>query len=116
LEKNYFCPLEITLEVLGPKWRIVVLWWIKQDIRRFSDLKAVIPGISDQELTRQLRALEKSGIILRRRYQERPPRVEYSLTELGRSLDPVMESICKWGLKQAKGKEFIYTKVLDSMK
>jgi len=116
LKKSYFCPLEITLEALGPKWRIVILWWIKQDIRRFSDLKAVIPSISDQELTRQLRALEHSGIITRQRYQERPPRVEYSVTKLGKSLDPVMDSICNWGIKQAKGMEFGYKKVLDSMK
>jgi DNA-binding HxlR family transcriptional regulator len=116
LKKSYFCPLEVTLEALGPKWRIVILWWIKQDIRRFSDLKAVIPGISDQELTRQLRALEHSGIIMRQRYQERPPRVEYSVTKLGKSLDPVMESICNWGLQQAKGMEFGYKKVLESMK
>ncbi len=102
--------------MLGPRWRITVLWWIKQDIRRFSDLKAVIPGISDQELTRQLRALEQSGIIERQRYQERPPRVEYALTELGKSLDPVLESICKWGLTQANGREFGYKKVLESMK
>jgi DNA-binding HxlR family transcriptional regulator len=116
LKKSYFCPIELTLDVLGPKWRIVLLWWIKQDIRRFSDLKAVIPGISDQELTRQIRALEQSGIITRQRYQERPPRVEYSLTELGRSLDPVIEAICHWGIKQGTGREFGYKKVLDSMK
>jgi DNA-binding HxlR family transcriptional regulator len=116
LKKSYFCPLELTLEVLGPKWRIIIFWWIKQEIKRFSDLKAVIPGISDQELTRQLRALEQSGVIVRHRYQERPPRVEYSISELGKSLYPVMNSICDWGVEHANGTEFGYKKMLDSLK
>ncbi|MBC7998805.1 MAG: helix-turn-helix transcriptional regulator [Leptolyngbya sp.] len=115
MKKSYFCPLERTLEVLGPKWRIVILWWIKQDVRRFSDLKVVIPGISDQELTRQLRSLEHHGIIMRRRYQERPPRVEYSITTLGKSLDPVIDSICDWGLTNSNGIEFGYKKALESL-
>jgi DNA-binding HxlR family transcriptional regulator len=94
------CPAEATLNVIGGRWKIPILWHLSEGTRRFSELQRSMPGITQKMLTQQLREMEKDGIVHRRVYPQVPPKVEYSLTTLGRSLEPVVESMCKWGSRQ----------------
>jgi DNA-binding HxlR family transcriptional regulator len=91
------CTLSTTLNVLGGKWKALILWHLIDKTRRFSELKNLIPNITQKMLTQQLRELEADGLILRRVYAEVPPRVEYSLTDYGRTLVPVLEAMAQWG-------------------
>jgi DNA-binding HxlR family transcriptional regulator len=111
---KYHCPVEVTLEAIGGKWRCVILWWLRQESKRFSELKELIPGISQKILTQQLRELETHGLIRRDVYQEKPPRVEYSLTPLGESVRPITDLMCEWGKKRMPGYEFDYMKNADT--
>jgi DNA-binding HxlR family transcriptional regulator/CheY-like chemotaxis protein len=97
LEAQYNCPVEVTIKVLGGKWKCVILWWLRRDPKRFSELKWLIPEITSKVLTRQLRELEADRLICRETFREAPPRVEYSLTEYGRSVRPITELMCDWG-------------------
>jgi DNA-binding HxlR family transcriptional regulator len=96
------CPVEATLGVIGGKWKVVILWWLREGVQRFGELKRRIPGVTQKMLTQQLRELEADGIVNRKVYPQVPPRVEYSLTEYGRTLRPIMELMCAWGKKHAK--------------
>lgn len=89
--------VQTTLKVLGGKWKILILWHLKDETRRFSELKRLIPEITEKMLMQQLRELEKDGIVNRNVYSEVPPRVEYSFTEYGLSLKPVLQVLCNWG-------------------
>ena len=97
--KTYSCPVEATLDVIGGKWKPIILWMLRNRVMRFSELQKVIPEVNSKTLTKQLRELEKDGIILRTMYPEIPPRVEYSITEFGRSLVPIVQALCSWGAK-----------------
>jgi len=97
--KRVHCPVEITLEVLGGKWKTVILWYLGQGTRRFLELQRLIPGITRKMLTQQLRDLERDGTVRRRVYDQVPPKVEYTLSTHGRTLRPVLHELCKWGLK-----------------
>lgn len=92
------CPVEWTLEVLGGKWKCVILWHLLKRVRRFGELHKLIPGATQKVLTAQLRQLEREGLIERKVYAQIPPKVEYSITPYGHSLSPVLESMCKWGV------------------
>jgi DNA-binding HxlR family transcriptional regulator len=94
---EYHCPIEATLDVIGGKWKVVILFWLRDDIRRFSDLRRRIPGISERMLIHQLRELEADGIVDRKLFPEVPPKVEYSLTDYGRTLRPITDLMCNWG-------------------
>jgi DNA-binding HxlR family transcriptional regulator len=94
---HYQCPVEATLEVIGGKWKPIILWHLRVEKLRFSGLQQSMQGISPKMLTKQLRELEEDGLILREVYPEIPPKVEYSLTELGRTVLPVLDALCKWG-------------------
>lgn len=94
---DYNCPVEITLEVIGGKWKCVIIWWLRRDCKRFGELKLLIPEISQKVLTQQLRELERDGVIRRETFREVPPRVEYSLTSYGETLRPITELMCEWG-------------------
>lgn len=89
--------VQATLKVLGGKWKILILWHLKDQTRRFSELKRLMPEISEKMLIQQLRELESDLIVNRAVYSEVPPRVEYSFTPYGRSLEPVLSSLCNWG-------------------
>lgn len=91
------CPVETTLTLIGDKWKVLILRDLMPGTKHFGELKKSIGGVSQKVLTAQLRAMEKSGLVTRTVYPEVPPRVEYSLTELGRSLKPILDAMQSWG-------------------
>jgi len=91
------CPVTATLELIGGKWKTIILYSLTTGTRRFGEIAVRIPDISRKVLTEQLKELEADGLILRKQYKEIPPRVEYSLTELGKSLSPVFRELEIWG-------------------
>ena len=97
-DRPYGCSVEATLSVIGGRWKPVIIFNLLQnDVLRFSQLKKKIEGITQRMLTNQLRELEKDKIVMRKVYAEVPPRVEYSLTDYGRTLEPIMISMRDWG-------------------
>jgi DNA-binding HxlR family transcriptional regulator len=98
----FHCPVEATLDVIGGKWKVVILFWLKAGTHRFGELRRKIPGVSERMLTQQLRELEEHGIVHREVYAVVPPRVEYSLTDYGRTLGPITELMCAWGKKHLR--------------
>ena len=95
--KAYNCPVEATLDVIGGKWKPLILWWLHQRTYRFAELRRLIPGITEKVLTQHLRELEADGIVDRCVFATIPPKVEYSLTEYGSSLERALKAICEWG-------------------
>jgi DNA-binding HxlR family transcriptional regulator len=96
--KTYHCAMDITMDYIGGKWKTVVLWYLRYETLRFAELKKKIPDITEKMLSIQLKALEESDLIKREVFGEKPPiRVEYSLTEFGKTLIPVLNAIAKWG-------------------
>ena len=91
------CPVETTLMLIGDKWKVLILRGLIPGTKRFGELKKSIGGVSQKVLTAQLRDLEEKGLIQRTVYAEVPPRVEYSLTELGKSLSPILGAMRIWG-------------------
>ncbi len=100
-EKKYRCGLEASLDVIGGKWKVLILWHLGET-RRFGELRRLVVGISEKMLIQQLRELESAGIVARKDFQEVPPRVEYSLKPFGKSLKVALEPLCDWGKKHMK--------------
>ncbi len=96
------CPVTVTQNVLMGKWKLAILWIVGQKTRRFNELQRLMPNISRGVLTQQLRELERDGLVNREVYREVPPKVEYSLTGLGKSFIPVMMQIMEWGVGYIK--------------
>ena len=95
---NYRCEIEVTLEILSGKWKSLLLWNLgNHEVIRFNEFKHIIPEISQKMLTQQLRDLEKNNIVHREIYNQVPPMVEYSLTETGQKLLPILEAMDIWG-------------------
>ena len=95
--KAVSCPVETTLRVIEGKWKVLVLHHLLKEVRRFNELHRLLVGVSPRTLAKQLRELERDGILRRKVYSEIPPRVEYSLTALGMSLEPVLHAMDAWG-------------------
>jgi DNA-binding HxlR family transcriptional regulator len=93
----FHCALDVSMRFIGGKWKTVVLWYLRNEKKRFSELKKLIPDITEKMLSLQLKALEEDGIVSRTVYAEVPPRVEYALTDFGKSMLPMVEEIAKWG-------------------
>lgn len=94
---NYSCPIEATLALIGGKYKTLILWHLKDTILRFNELKKLIPKATPKMLTQQLRELESDGLIIRVVYPVVPPKVEYSLSDFGKSIIPFLDSMCDWG-------------------
>ncbi|QEY26409.1 winged helix-turn-helix transcriptional regulator [Neisseria zalophi] len=95
------CPVVSTLDIIGGKWKVLILYHLSVETRRFNELQRLMPPVTQRMLTLQLRELEKDGIVHREVYPQVPPKVEYSLTELGLTLMPVIRTIYKWGEEYA---------------
>lgn len=91
------CPVETTLMLIGDKWKVLILRDLMPGTKRFGELKKSIGSVSQKVLTAQLRDMEEKGLVSRTVYAEVPPRVEYSLTELGKSLSPILDAMREWG-------------------
>ena len=91
------CPVETTLMLIGDKWKVLILRDLLPGTKRFGELKKSIGGVSQKVLTAQLRDMEQNGLLTRTVYAEVPPRVEYTLTELGQSLKPILDAMSDWG-------------------
>ncbi len=98
-EEKHRCPVELTLKIIGGRWKVIIIHQLMDGKRRFCELHRAIDGITQKMLTQQLRELERDGIVHRKVYPEVPPKVEYSLTSLGKSLKPILEAMHRWGLK-----------------
>jgi DNA-binding HxlR family transcriptional regulator len=104
----YHCAMDITMDYVGGKWKTVVLWYLKNGTLRFAELKKLIPDITEKMLSIQLKKLEDSGLIKRKVFGTKPPiRVEYSLTEFGKTLIPAINAIAKWGRDLGESKGFV---------
>ena len=94
---GYNCPVEATIQLIGGKYKAVILWHLMGKTLRYSELHKRMPKATDKMLAQQLRELEKDGLINRKVYPVIPPKTEYSLTDFGKSLTPILDELCKWG-------------------
>ncbi len=105
----YPCTVSLAMDLVGGKWKVVILYHLKDGDKRYSELRKALPGITEMTLSLQLKQLEEDGLLLRQVYGEKPPiKVVYSLTELGQSFTPVLDAILNWGNQIALKKgEFV---------
>lgn len=96
------CPVEITLQLIGDKWKVLIIRDLLTGTKRFSELMKSVTGITQKVLTSNLRAMEEAGLLTRKVYPQVPPKVEYTLTELGYSLSPILDTMMAWGLNYKK--------------
>ena len=96
------CPVEVTMGLIGDRWKILIVRDLLTGTKRFGELKKSVTGITQKVLTSHLRDMEASGLVKRKVYAEVPPRVEYSLTKTGLSLKPILDSMVKWGNEYRK--------------
>ena len=101
-EEMLVCPIEITLNLLSSKWKTLIIRELLTGTKRFSEMKRVMPGVTQKMLTQSLRGLEEDGLIERKVYPVVPPKVEYTLTELGLSLGPVIDEMRRFGIHYYK--------------
>ena len=101
------CPVEITMELIGDKWKVLIIRDLLTGTKRFGELKKSLTGITQKVLTNNLRQMEASGLVNRKVYPEVPPHVEYSLTDTGFSLTPILNSMVDWGNEYRKKQESI---------
>lgn len=107
--KTYPCTVSLTMDLVGGKWKAVILYHLKDEAKRYNELRKEIPSVTEMTLSLQLKQLEKDGLVLRKVHGKKPPvKVIYSLTDFGKSIVPVLEAITKWGNRVVKEKgEFI---------
>ena len=97
LKNSYNCPVEATMDVIGGKWKVIIIHHLLDGTKRFGELRHLIPQVTPRMLTSQLRELERDGAVQRKVYAQVPPKVEYTLTELGKTLEPVLLVMHDWG-------------------
>ena len=98
------CPITATLEYIGGRWKAVILYYLTSGKKRFGEIAVRIPAISRKVLTQQLKELERDGLVVRKHFKEIPPRVEYALTDLGKSLASVFKEMSNWGKENVLNK------------
>jgi DNA-binding HxlR family transcriptional regulator len=96
---EYDCPVKLTAHIIGGKWKPLILFYLEGGTRRFGELGKLIPGMTKKMLTQHLRELERDGLVHRKVYAVVPPKVEYTLTQHGKSLKPILELMSAWGAK-----------------
>jgi DNA-binding HxlR family transcriptional regulator len=101
-QKTYSCGLDASLDVIGGKWKGLILWALRSEAHRFGELRRVVEGISEKMLIQHLKEMEADGIVKRRDFKEVPPRVEYALTPFGQSLYAALAPLCEWGMLHMK--------------
>ncbi|MFF2557534.1 winged helix-turn-helix transcriptional regulator [Nocardia sp. NPDC058058] len=99
--KRYYCPVEVTVDLIGGKWKPVILAHLKEGAHRYGELRRRMPGTSEKMLIQQLRELESTGLVRRTATETVPPQVEYDLTEEGWTLVPVLTALYEWGEKRS---------------
>jgi len=103
--KTYNCPMEMTIDLIGGKWKALLLWNLSLGTHRFNELRRLFPDVTQKMLTQQLRDLEHNGLISRKVYAEVPSRVEYKLTDFGMTLMPVLQAMNQWGRGYLEGQQ-----------
>lgn len=103
---NYHCPIEVTLDLIGGKYKALILWHLIGKTLRFSEIRTLIPQATPKMLTQQLRLLEDDGLVHREVYPVVPPKVEYSLTEFGKTIIPILDTMCNWGNNYLQNKQY----------
>jgi DNA-binding HxlR family transcriptional regulator len=101
-QKNYYCGLEAALDVIGGKWKVLILWALRSEAQRFGELRRSVEGISEKMLIQHLKEMQADGIAMRKDFKEVPPRVEYALTPFGKSLYGALAPLCEWGALHMK--------------
>jgi DNA-binding HxlR family transcriptional regulator len=101
-DKESSCPIQLIVDTIGGKWKLSILYQLFQGTKRYGELRRLVPKATERMLTLQLRELESAGIVRRTVYPEVPPKVEYSLTELGLSLEPVLQTMLDWSEKYSQ--------------
>ena len=110
-DNHQTCPITISVNIIGGKWKIPILYTLREETLRFSEIQKVLNKVTQKMLTQQLRELERDGLISRKVYAQVPPKVEYSITPMGRKLEPILDSLCNWGKEY---KEYINSKDTNS--
>ena len=106
----YNCHFELTIELIGGKWKGLILWHLhNNNVLRNGEMLRLMPRITQKMLTQQLREMEENGLVKREIYEQIPPKVEYSLTEHGKALRPILEMMLEWGVDYAKDQEIVIT-------
>ena len=96
------CPVVATLDIIGGKYKALILWHLVDSTRRFGELRKLIPQATQKMLTQQLRELEEDNLVIRTVYPVVPPKVEYELSNLGKSIKPILDAMCNWGTDYMK--------------
>lgn len=105
----YICALDASMDVIGGKWKALILWALDERLHRFGELRRSLPGVSEKVLAQQLRELEADGIVRRTVYDEVPPRVEYELTDEGVALHAALGALSQWGARRMRELEIVPT-------
>ena len=97
---GYVSPIDAAIEIIGGKYKVAILYYIRESVLRFGELRCLMPLATKRMLTKQLRELERDGMIDRKVFRQVPPRVDYSLTKEGKSIVPILEDLCEWGKRR----------------
>ena len=101
---GYVSPIDAALEIIGGKYKVAILYYLRESVLRFGELRRLMPITTKRMLTKQLRELERDGMIDRKVFRQVPPRVDYSLTKEGKSIVPILEDLCDWGKRRMSKK------------